>query len=284
MGRYYPMKVFISWSGPESEAIAKHLRDWLPNVIQSIEPYFTPADVEKGSRWSSEISHELSSSKIGILCVTKENINSPWLLFEAGALSKELEDTHVCPIIFGMEPSSLAQPMAQFQATKFEKADFLKLVGVINAQLGERKLQEKNLNAAFEKFWPDLEANIDSALASISDEGDTPKPSQEEMLTEILQIVRRPPRPSAISTKAATGLLHGYIALHDGQAKRREGYQETLASLRELHEPLEYIIRRHAPQVARTPLMEQFDNLSYREEKPDSVDDDQRSFDDDIPF
>ena len=284
--RYAPtMKVFISWSGAESEAIASHLSDWLPNVIQSIEPYFTPSDVEKGSRWSSEIFRELSSSKIGILCITRENMNSPWLLFEAGALSKELEDTHVCPVVFGMEPSELAQPIAQFQAVRFEKNDFRRLVGVLNDRLGERKLPEKNLNIAFEKFWPDLENNVRSALESIVDGGDVPKPSQEDMVAEILQIVRRP-RPAIIPSKAARDLLRGHIAVHDGQTERSEGYQETLDSLRKVHDPIEQIIRRHAPQVARTALMESFENLSYtyREEKQETSDAEDPITEDEIPF
>ena len=277
------MRVFISWSGTKSEAVAKHLRDWLPNVLQSIDPYFTPSDVEKGARWSSEISLELSQSKIGILCITRDSMNSPWLVFEAGALSKELEDAHVCPIVFGIEPSDIIQPMAQFQATKFEKEDFRKLVGVLNERLGDRKLPEKNLNTVFDKFWPDLDHNISNALAAISDDDDAPKPSLEEMVAEVLQIVRRP-RLATISTKAAEVLLEGHIALHDGQATGNEGYQATLNSLQRMHAPLDYIIRRHAPQVANTELMERFDTLSYREEKPDSSEAEMPHTEDDIPF
>jgi hypothetical protein len=53
------MKVFISWSGERSRAIADVMRRWLPSVLQSVRPYFSPDDVAKGSRWSSEIAKEL---------------------------------------------------------------------------------------------------------------------------------------------------------------------------------------------------------------------------------
>ncbi len=40
------MKVFISWSGDLSLALAGILRQWLPSVIQAAEPYFTPEDID----------------------------------------------------------------------------------------------------------------------------------------------------------------------------------------------------------------------------------------------
>ena len=82
------MKVFISWSGEKSHKIANILREWMPCVIQSIKPYVSSKDIDKGARWSTDIAKELEDSYFGIICVTKSNINAPWINFEAGALSK----------------------------------------------------------------------------------------------------------------------------------------------------------------------------------------------------
>jgi len=44
------MKVFLSWSGPQSKELAEAIRDWIPVVLQAVTPYFTPSDIEKGTR------------------------------------------------------------------------------------------------------------------------------------------------------------------------------------------------------------------------------------------
>ena len=145
------MKVFISWSGQDSKKLGEALRDWLPGVLQLVTPYFTPSDIEKGTRWSTDISRELSESQIGILCVTRDNIHNDWILFEAGALSKSLEKSHVCPVLFGITNTDLAGPLKQFQTTEFEKGDIHRLLGVINGRSGENKLPQKTLDTVFEK-------------------------------------------------------------------------------------------------------------------------------------
>ena len=161
------MKVFISWSGPHSKKLGEALRDWLPGVLQLVTPYFTPSDIEKGTRWSTDIAKELSDSQVGILCVTRDNIHSDWLLFEAGALSKSLDKSHVCPVLFGITNTDLAGPLKQFQTTEFDKGDIHRLLGVINGRVKENKLPQKTLDAVFEKWWPDLEVKINQILAVV---------------------------------------------------------------------------------------------------------------------
>lgn len=80
------MIVFISWSGALSEAFADLLSNWLPDVIQRVKPWISSQDIDKGSLWSSELTEALATT-IGVLCVTQENKDAPWLLFESGALS-----------------------------------------------------------------------------------------------------------------------------------------------------------------------------------------------------
>ena len=82
------MKVFLSWSGEKSRAVAEALREWLPKVLQEVEPLMSSEDISAGVRWQYLISEALEGSSVGILCVTRENQSAPWLNFEAGAIAK----------------------------------------------------------------------------------------------------------------------------------------------------------------------------------------------------
>lgn len=154
------MKVFLSWSGHKSHEVALALRDWLPSVIQTIEPYVSSEDIDKGARWSTDIAKELEDSTYGILCVTKENIEAPWLLFEAGALSKMMDKSSVCPFIFDLKRAEVKGPILQFQSTIFEKDDVKKMLLSINKACGETALKEDFLVKTFDVWWPNLEVNL----------------------------------------------------------------------------------------------------------------------------
>jgi len=184
------MKIFISWSGDLSKSIGDILRRWLPSVTQSVEPYFTPSDIEKGSRWSHSIGRELDQSSIGIFCMTQYNLRSDWILFEAGAISKTIDESQVCPLLFNVHPGELASPMQQFQATRFTKEDMRKLLTTINCASQPGQLTESTLDAAFEKWWPDLETAIKKVLTEYRPESPPNKKTDHELLAEILQIVR----------------------------------------------------------------------------------------------
>src|SRR5262249_10422327 len=136
------MRVFISWSGELSGELAEAVRKWLPSTLQYVKPFFTPNDVDKGSKWASEIFKELSTSAVSIIVLTRENLNSNWIMFEAGAISSTIDKAKVCPLIFNLEPTDLQGPLAQFQVTKFSKDDFRKLFMTINAAAGENKLAD----------------------------------------------------------------------------------------------------------------------------------------------
>jgi hypothetical protein len=159
------MKVFLSWSGNSSHLIAEKLHKWLPMVIQKIDPYIS-TEIEKGTRWSSDIASELEGCSFGIACVTHENKDAPWLLFEAGALSKSVSEGKLAPVLFGMEQSDIQKsPLTQFQMTKFEKLEFFKLLQSINESL-DASLETSILSSLFEALWPQLENDIAAILES----------------------------------------------------------------------------------------------------------------------
>jgi hypothetical protein len=277
------MKVFISWSGTHSRKLGEALRDWLPGVLQAVTPYFTPSDIEKGTRWATDIGKQLSESQVGILCVTRDNIHSDWILFEAGALSKSLDNAHVCPILFGISNTDLAGPLKQFQTTEFEKGDMHRMLGVINGRLADLKLPQKTLDSVFEKWWPDLELKIKQILEEV-EEPDEPVRSDREILEEVLHLNRvaskRSGRPSNIHPTAIEELLTHVIELHDDQAARNGHYQDVLNILQKSHKAMLHVsgmFRGESPDLDK--LILKYRELSY------SVDDGARSDEDeDIQF
>ncbi|HCJ7274058.1 TPA: toll/interleukin-1 receptor domain-containing protein [Vibrio cholerae] len=192
------MKVFISWSGAASHQVAKVFRDWLPSVIQSVKPYVSSEDIDKGSRWSTDIAGELEESTYGILCVTRENLEAPWLNFEAGALGKSIDKSRVSPFLHKLKRSEVKGPILQFQSTIQEKEDLFKLVKSINLACGESGLDESRLEKVFNVWWPDLEKQLcaietheeASAIPNDSLESTSEIDGISEILEEILEISR----------------------------------------------------------------------------------------------
>ena len=184
------MKIFISWSGDKSKEIASVFKDWIPAVIQAAKPYFSPSDIDKGARWSNEIAKELEASTIGIICLTDDNLLAPWLMFEAGALSKSMEKSRVCPMLFGVAPTDLSGPLVQFQAAPFSKEEVHKVIKTINAQLGDQALEPSVLESVFEKWWPELEEKINKALAKERKKSNAEIRSDRELIEEVLKISR----------------------------------------------------------------------------------------------
>lgn len=154
------MQVFVGWSGDRSRLIAEAIWSWLPLVLQSVKPWMSDQDINAGSRWLAEVSSTLGNMSVGLICVTPENQHNPWLLFEAGALSKTIEQTCVCPLVFGMTPGQLAGPLTQFQANVLDRNGMGKVVATINQNLEEGKINPQQLQETFDVWWPKLEERL----------------------------------------------------------------------------------------------------------------------------
>jgi hypothetical protein len=190
--------VFISWSGQRSKAVAEALHRWLPKIIQATETWMSESDIDKGTRWGSEIIRYLEEAHFGLICLTPENLDAPWILFEAGAISKSLEKARVCTYLLDVSHADIEWPLAQFQHTRAEREDTRKLVHTVNRAMSDA-LRESQLDELFEVLWPELE----QCLREIPDTQEKPGPqrSERELLTEMLELLRNHTRAhGAIST------------------------------------------------------------------------------------
>ncbi len=179
------MAVFISWSGDASHQIALALYELIGTVVQSAKPWLSAEDIAAGSVWSDEISGSLQSASFGVICLTPDNLNSPWIHYEAGALAVKVTKPRVCPMRFNLEPTDIAPPLGRFQSKKLDRDGVWALVMSINQTVSD-PVPERNLVRAFDGAWEGCAA----ALALVRMQGPAPAPRPAaELMGEILQNV-----------------------------------------------------------------------------------------------
>lgn len=154
------MKLFISWSKTVSRDYATCFRDWINRVIQDVQPFMSDQDIELGEKGISAIETKLDEIAFGIIFVTRENKDAPWIHYEAGALSRTVDSapSRVVPLLIDLEIVDLgSSPLSNYQGKKLGREAVLSVCSQIN-KLTSNPLQENHLADSFEVWWPKLEA------------------------------------------------------------------------------------------------------------------------------
>lgn len=154
------VRVFVSWSGERGKLLAEAICYWLPRVHSSVRPWMSK-QIPVGKRWQREVGQRLESTDVGIICVTPENKTAPWLMFEAGALSKRLDHSSVCPVLYELRPDDLVSPLDQFQAIEIDRDQMTHMVLTLNGLLGDdasdRGIVEEAVRSQWSKFQKKLQ-------------------------------------------------------------------------------------------------------------------------------
>ncbi|MFJ2534946.1 toll/interleukin-1 receptor domain-containing protein [Microbacterium maritypicum] len=189
------MKIFISWSGPQAEQIAKRLREWLEVVLAGkVTCFVSSEDIARGDRGLNVIARELESRDFGIVILTKANVASPWIHFEAGALGQSLTNGKVAPLLLDITRADVVGPIAQFQSTLLtDQEDFRRFIQDLAANFND--LPHEAVDYLFDAKWPELQAAVVEASGRAKPETSR---SPESILEELLELVRdldrrRPP-------------------------------------------------------------------------------------------
>ncbi len=207
------MKVFICWAGELSHKVALILRDWLPSVLQDVDPWVSSEDIEKGAQWTLALGKELRTTPMGIVCLVPGNLTEPWLNFEAGAMSRSIDAARVAPFLVGVDRGDVLGPLAQFQSTIFEKEDVRKLVHSIN-RASERPIPLELVNKTFDLCWPHLARRIEELQArrtAAKGPSETPpaagvEPSGNKEVEILVLLAKNPDaRPTANQIAGAIG-------------------------------------------------------------------------------
>lgn len=184
------MKIFISWSGERSRQVAELLSNWIQCVLQAVDPWLSSKDIDRGALWFSEITNQLSNTHNGIVCLTKSNLNKPWILFESGALAKGLNSNRVYTFLIDLSSNEVKDPLAQFNHTVPTKDGVYQLVRTINNSLETNALKENILSNVFETYWPQFEKEFKEIIKNTKEEDVVIERPKEDILNEILQSVR----------------------------------------------------------------------------------------------
>lgn len=172
------LHIFLSWSGDYSKALATLFYEWVPYVLQETTPFMSAQAIELGTGWNEEINLQLNQADLGIIFVTEENVNSPWLNFESGALAKSFDRTNkVIPILFDDEKKSMlynqSTPLKQFQSVLYpDKEGLNSVIATINSEL-ENPIDEKRLASTFEMYYPQWENKFNDLKDSFTTDKDS---------------------------------------------------------------------------------------------------------------
>jgi hypothetical protein len=182
------MNIFLSWSGERSKKMADALELWLPLVLYYVNPW-SSKKIPAGQRWFSEVGNELEKADFGIICLTKDNLEAPWIMFEAGAISKEVSISSVCPYLLDVEISDIAgkSPLGQFQAKKTDKDSTFELLQSINEKAPEPR-DSRTLERAFDGLWPQLAQQLKTSAGDPKQTRHRVRP-QPEILEDLVQTV-----------------------------------------------------------------------------------------------
>lgn len=156
----FKVKVFLSWSGEGSAShiVATGLNGWIQKVIHMAEPFLSSDDILAGERWSGILGRELDDSGFGILCITKETLNSPWMLFEAGALAGGYHNPRrVCPYLIDIRREELLPPLNQFNAVVADMNGTFKMMQSLNDTPSGLLIPEEILRSSFKVWWDELD-------------------------------------------------------------------------------------------------------------------------------
>lgn len=164
--------IFIGWSGYRSRRVAEFLRDWLQSVfdataahwkgqrpdlaVEDIHVWMSTQNIDSGTDWRDELNEALRRADYGIICVTSENREAPYITYEAGALANKRDEADararlVCPYLIDLYLSEEDLPLTlnQFAGAMADADGTRKLVRGVCGFV----VRKNGLSAADAKLW-----------------------------------------------------------------------------------------------------------------------------------
>ena len=118
-------RVFISWSKLKSKDFAIKTKELIEKISIDTEVFVSETDIIPGDKVQAKILEKIDSCDCLIICMTRENKKSPWLLYEAGFANGK--DKIVIPLLFDHDPnwhSWIDNPLNVSRELSFNTVDF----------------------------------------------------------------------------------------------------------------------------------------------------------------
>ena len=162
------MRIFIGWSGETGRNVAGILSRWLKALFPDIE-ISTASDIMTGGiNWHSALQGALKTADYGLICITKESVQSLWLYYEAGVLSTAA--SYITPFLFDVTPSELGGPLRAFQSVTGNQDDLWKLISelasILNKNHTENSINLDSLKRLFDMTYPVLQKELNELRVS----------------------------------------------------------------------------------------------------------------------
>jgi hypothetical protein len=185
------MAVFICWSGTRSQLIADAVKTLLQATVPALkddDQIFLSGGIAKGVTWFDAILSALKDAKAGIACVTAENVSSPWMHFEAGALAGEVSKlpiphanetaapgtddappvsahrSRLFTVLHGVDMSALDGPLSAYQGTSTTPDEMSALVRALRLLFGDAVKPDYTIP---EKPWNEFAKQLRHAVMPV---------------------------------------------------------------------------------------------------------------------
>ncbi|EPC88279.1 hypothetical protein Lpp124_10648, partial [Lacticaseibacillus paracasei subsp. paracasei CNCM I-4649] len=156
--------VFLSWSGEKSKRLANSFKVLLINSLglATEQVFISDTSIGHGDDWWMKIKTALSSAKVGIVFVTADNSEKPWLNYEAGILQAKFgENNKLIPVSTSTEFPKIdgKTPLRRFQFCKQidKQQDALQLCKTIANYLD---IDPNYLNRQFKANWEEFRKSL----------------------------------------------------------------------------------------------------------------------------
>ncbi|WMX59967.1 TIR domain-containing protein [Lacticaseibacillus paracasei] len=154
----------MSWSGEKSKRLANSFKVLLINSLglATEQVFISDTSIGHGDDWWMKIKTALSSAKVGIVFVTADNSEKPWLNYEAGILQAKFgENNKLIPVSTSTEFPKIdgKTPLRRFQFCKQidKQQDALQLCKTIANYLD---IDPNYLNRQFKANWEEFRKSL----------------------------------------------------------------------------------------------------------------------------